>query len=214
MKKQKYKSGIAHLAVMIIVTLLIIGGLGYVCFQSFSQNKKAADNKSVDQKEISDEKNDTSKTKEESDAAEPEIDELKEKTYSGDLFSFDYPETGWTIKNDMFNGNETKGYVSLETDDYKSGPMGPEQGSTIGIGEFELEGFASIKSLVDYYYGKGLISNLSETKVDGQTAYKYLFGYENTLFEKNGKYYHVALSGQIEENLDVYDDVLSTLKVK
>lgn len=159
MKKQKYKSGIAHLAVMIIVTLLIIGGLGYVCFQSFSQNKKAADNKSVDQnnkkvvdnesidqKEISDEKNDTSKTKEESDAAEPEIDELKEKTYSGDLFSFDYPETGWTIKNDMFNGNETNGYVSLETDDYKSGPMGPEQGSTIGIGEFELEGFASIKS--------------------------------------------------------------------
>lgn len=71
---------------MIIVTLLIIGGLGYVCFQNFSQNKKAVDNKSVDQKEISDEKNDTSKTKEESDAAEPEIDELKKKTYSGDLF--------------------------------------------------------------------------------------------------------------------------------
>lgn len=192
MNKQNNQSGSAHIPIIVIIlTIALLGALGFVYYQNFILKKEVLIKNS-------------------------DISTAKAEDNSFNLFTFDHPDIGWKIKADTFNGIEDKDYVSLESDDYKSGPMGAEAGSSIGIGEDK--DLTDIVGTIDYYKSKNMISNLSTITVDGQTAYKYLFSYEfgyyNTLFSKNGKNYQVMLDGPNDESLKVYDKVLETLKVK
>jgi len=206
-KSQKH-SGAAHLIIVIVLVLGLVGSLGYIVWDKVI-------NKEQDSSYIVQVDEDSSNDIQGSNNLVSNNDVEKEKTslnneYSGNFYSFEYPKTGWSLKED-----NSKQSVTILTSDYKDGPMGVESGSSIDIGQLSF--YDSAEQMISSYTAKGMISKLENITVDGQKAYKfacYEFCSYKTIFDKADLSYEIQFSDRTDDSMPVYELVLNTLSVK
>lgn len=137
------------------------------------------------------------------------------KTYSGSLFSFEYPSS-WTIQDYSSN----LGKVRIMSSDLDYG----ENGSGIAMisgSDIMINSDSYIHDIEEYIttnQKNGTIENVSEIKIDGQKSYKYkardvYFDSYHAIFKKNNISYDIDFATIDNANLDVFETVISTLVV-
>jgi len=222
-KKQNNQSGFAHLGIVVIIlTIALIGTLGFVFYQNFIQNK---DNiaKVEDANKNTDPNNNTSN----------DADKQTDLTYSDKQFNFSYPKTGWLTS--LEQETYATDVATLKTTDYNYREPNPSvdggdiygnvtRGAIVTIYKSTnpKTTTADVYKMLQMQQSNSFFKELSTIVVDGQTAYNYLFAYEGpqfyqTVFVKNGYTYYVTykyVAGQSEINKAVYESVLDTLIVK
>lgn len=207
MDKRKEQVGSAHVIVIFVLIIALLGALGFVFYQNFikEQSNSKTDDHSV-------------------------VKTDQTKVYSDDSFSFNYPSDGWAIMSGIDEvGGPGSGdrYISMTTDILVDGGSytGPTTGANISIHDTTSQYSGNTWSWqegLESSEKKGVITNLTHPTVDGQTAYQYDFHYEfkpyfDTVFEKDGHIYHVKLTaanGDFAPYKTVYNNVIESLKIK
>jgi cytoskeletal protein RodZ len=118
---QKSQFGSAHLIVIAIV-IVLIGALGFVYWQNNIENKEVSVKNNPTVTKIDNDNSVANKI--EDNNTQTKTEEPTEQIFSDALFAFNYPDTGWTIKANTFNGYEKTGYVSLGRTIIKVGQWG------------------------------------------------------------------------------------------
>ena len=118
MKTTQKQSGSAHVIIIVVLALVIAGLLGFVFWQNFIVKKD--DGKSVTQQSTG---TGTEKTETKGE------DNL---TYKGSDFTFQYPKSGWTIKETSYNDG-TNRTTELATDNYSLTGMGVASGAVVTV---------------------------------------------------------------------------------
>ncbi len=222
MIKYKQQYGFAHLLIIIILSVALLGTLGFVYYQNFIQ-KKVSDNTKIETVNIP--KTDTNVTTDKTD------DSSKYSSYSDEYFLFSYPKTGWSAKlvqetidtNQLFR-------TTIATTDYEDIPASIDrmygdtaQGAIITISKNQFpEWTDSLDEKIAKEESNKMIKDISKITVDGQPAYSFTFAYEGpifleTSFKKNDNYYYVKynyVNGQKDKYISTYELILNTLKVK
>lgn len=117
MKKQEYRSGIAHLIIVIIVTLVLLGALGFVVWKNFDRFSGSTNDTSKSKDENTDNSKNNTKTSEQSDLTANAIisgayDSVYDK-YASDSTSIS--KTIGTLASPTFKPAGAKYYVTTKS---------------------------------------------------------------------------------------------------
>jgi len=156
-KNSLRQKGSAHVVIIVILVLALIGALGFILWQNF----------------IKDSSRDTVVEQVETNNAQVETTQNDNKTYDDSELTFEYPATGWNLV-------DTSGpddIARLETDNYTpSIGMGLDAGASLLLyrtNQQEVPSFPGVK-------------DVEEINVDGNKGFKYSVEYEgyriNTFF--------------------------------
>jgi len=148
-KNSLRQKGSAHVVIIVILVLALIGALGFILWQNF----------------IKDSSRDTVVEQVETNNAQVETTQNDNKTYDDSELTFEYPATGWNLV-------DTSGpddIARLETDNYTpSIGMGLDAGASLLLyrtNQQEVPSFPGVK-------------DVEEINVDGNKGFKYLVEYE------------------------------------
>lgn len=210
--KQKSQSGFVHLGIVVIIlSVALIGTLGFVFYQNFVEKKSY---------------NLTNTSKEVVKGADQNKD-ITDKTadsslgsFSNDIYSFNYPKTGWTVEDTK----DSQGRVYIKSSDYKeadpeSGTISMTEGSVVTI--YKSNEKWNIDETIESFKTREWVKDVKSLTVDGQKAYSYYFVYEfpryNTVFNKNNFLYNITFNAageKYESYKNAYDLVNESLKIK
>lgn len=197
-RKQK---GNIFVVIVIILSLFIIGLLGFIFWQSFI-NKEVATTK----------KQDTVKSEPRKEVVE------KNKVYQGEGYSFQYPATGWNLEVTPYE--DPADDVALKTDNYKAIGMGVDAGSIIGV--YEYTGGQSLDEQMSSVQKFSGSQDIKKTTVNGIPAFTYNSGYEgvryHTIIVVSNKLtydivYRFEDNGDVATYMSGYNLVVSTFKL-
>jgi len=148
-KNSLRQKGSAHVVIIVILVLALIGALGFILWQNF----------------IKDSSRDTVVEQVETNNAQVETTQNDNKTYDDSELTFEYPATGWNLV-------DTSGpddIARLETDNYTpSIGMGLDAGASLLLyrtNQQEVPSFPGVK-------------DVEEINVDGNKGFKYSVEYE------------------------------------
>lgn len=202
------QSGSAHIVIIIILVVAILGALGFVFWQNFLQPKATPQ---VITSETS------AQTQEKPSPAATDYE-----SYSNAEYSFSYPKDGWTVKEAEDTGTDS-GIITptVYSGDYAQQGMTLDAGALVGVyasvttNTFDEE-FTSIKES-ETTFG---LKDIKKTTINGETAITYNSGYEgpryHTVFIKNGKVYDIvyqyASTKSASVHMDTYELITSSFK--
>lgn len=202
MNKRNAQSGSVHLIVTIMIMLMVIGALGYALWQKSTEDKTSTESKDTNSKVDTEDKTKT-----------PTSENSNYKTFSNELLSFNYPSSGWSVESQTLYVD-----VKLITNETEIGPMGLESGVMITMNKTDNQNY-SIASTLASLKSKGMLkdSDIKNITIDGQVAYSfpcYEFCQQTVYFEKNGTIYVIYYSDLDRSSVAVFDNFLSTIKIK
>lgn len=156
---------------IVALTLLLaglLGGVGYVLWDNFNQERHAATSPSMT-------------TRERSDAPAPVKSDDNLKQYTNETYTFSYLAEGWVLEE----GDESTGYhPSLETENLTTEPFVIKTGAGIYIRTFPASEGKKYDELIQNpdSLPEDIYTDIKKTTVAGQEAHSYTLNYEGTRY--------------------------------
>jgi len=200
------QSGSAHVIIIVILVLALLGTLGFIFWQNFVASKDVAVKQST-----------TTITPD----ATSEASTIQ-NVYTNDTFSFSYPKSGWSVGEVQYGENAPL-TPELKTSDYQQAGMGVDKGAIIFVSKSDTtttldKEYANLQtSSADFG-----IEELTKTTVGGNAVITYHSAYEgiryHTLMVHEGELYDVVYmyeyNGNATTYMDTYSLVASSFKFK
>ena len=200
------QSGSAHVVVVTILVLALLGALGFIFWQNFLSKKE-------------DSLKPAAMTSEE----EPKKVETKVATsiYSNDAFSFEYPAEGWIAKETRYDSDPSVELTpEITTSDFERNTgMGIHTGAIVSV--FKSVAQTSISQEKANLSELTAIENLKDVTVGGVDGFSYRSEYEGTrlctVVIKSGIMYQIQyqFAGSDESvHKDGYETVVKSFNFK
>ena len=198
MKYSKSK-GSALVVVVIILSIAIVGVLGFVVWNNFFVPKDQPTRQPESTPVVTEGENENSKNEE----------------YHGEGYTFEYKAEGWKISSVSYELQADD--VSLHTNDYEPFRMGIKSGATINIYEYS----GTLESQINNVKNFPGAEDLKNITINGLKGFSYNSSYEGvryhtTLFVNDKLSYDIVYrymdEGQASTHMDQYELVTSTFK--
>lgn len=204
------QGGARVIIVIPVIALIIVGALGFLCWNSFVNAKN---NEKSDSKQAS--------TATPKPAVSPKSDATK--TYDMDGYSFTYPAEGWTVSKIKYGDDDHEPTAVVRTTNFAQTKMGLDSGAEVAINVFAKDGTLSeMKKVVTNFANGTQYKDLKDIKVSGIDAFSYTSDYEGTRYHtvllNKGIGYDIIYQYGSDENVNThvagYNTIVSSLTLK
>ena len=208
MKSMNKQKGSAHVAIVIVLIVALLGALGFIFWQNFIRNEpatkktEAVNIKSSDSDKVADSNSST--------------------LYENDIYSFEYLSDDWRVDEDSYDVDNPNDKTPVaRTENYKAAVgMGIDTGAYVAVYVNKADqSLSDMKENAQKYQGE--IKNLSNLTIAGEDAFTYSSGYEgmryHTIFIHNGLSYDLVYQYAGDDELvymDGYKKVANSFKFK
>jgi len=238
MSKNKYDDGSLHFILLVTVTIILLSGVIYsfISYSAKSNNfnadsSKDADGTITETEPLSTYSTDTLNTNlgsriifDDKNKDAPPIllyESIKngfvkgDGIFSGKYFSFDYP-TDWVIGRNVDNSS-----IMIATDNYMTDirpntAMTVKSGMGINVTVINRESL-TIADYIKGLEGNGTANNAKEIEIDGSAGYVhdcFDFCYRRAVVVKGTYFYTIEFYTSNQNNSDIYENILNSLRLK
>lgn len=205
MIKKAHTSRVPVIVTIVLLSIVAIGGAGYLLWEHLSQDKQTVVAPKV-----------TSGTAE----TKKQAADTATKRFENDRYSFSYPAKDWSLeKGDESTGNNP----SLETSNLTSEPFVVTNGAAIYVRTFPASEGQTYEERIKNPDGlpDTIYTDLKKTSVDGREAQSYTLNYEGTRyiteFTEGDKAYQIIFQvaeSQKAQYEGVYKHLVESFKFK